>query len=542
LPKILTCAADTTWLLGTPSILPINEDLPNSTASEESHSWAVDQLRCCTTSHTACNAYASAPLPTRVIDTGGNRVQLHISSGEIERYICLSHCWKKFPMIKTLTSNIEAHKSEITWQQLPKTFQNAISFTRKLGIRYLWIDSLCIVQDDTLDWHIESATMGSIYQSAFLTIMATKSEDGSGGLYANLPETHQTRTLNITIQPTSQEPNPREQTIHARLEPKHFLDAKAHATPAMLRGWILQERLLSMRVLHFGAEEPSWECCETSACQCLFSHDMSFAAKQLTHNMTVWKSMDLPELEASWQKLVEEYCRLELSEHKDIFPAISGMVSQFQTVRKSEYVAGMWRDNLLHDLLWATEGTLESTPGRPRYKGDGAMATPWRAPSWSWASSRAGRGNGVRYYHHGRPRIIHIGDKLDGPRCRVVDVRCEPVGSDPMGELVENKNYLVLCGSVIPATISINTVRLVSDDHREKIEVTLNFHDDGKGGIHYYPDHDYHFQQLQPTVQNTSPALKPIALLKNSDARVYCLEMGWSGDDFVYLVLRRVTD
>ncbi|KAK0705660.1 heterokaryon incompatibility, partial [Lasiosphaeris hirsuta] len=101
----------------------------------------------------------------------------------------LSHCWgEPENMAKTLLSNLEAYKSEIAWEKLTKTFQHAVHFTYRFGIRYLWIDSLCIVRDDIDDWRAESAKMARVFESAFLTIMATGSRDGSAGLYADCPQ------------------------------------------------------------------------------------------------------------------------------------------------------------------------------------------------------------------------------------------------------------------------------------------------------------------------------------------------------------------
>jgi len=129
------------------------------------------------------------PLPKRVIDigqsSGNSALRLYETKGESERYICLSHCWGDFQPICTTTANINDYKKSISWKSLPKTFQDTVDLARFLNVRYLWIDSLCIIQDDLKDWEREAAEMANIYSKSYLTIAATAAFDCSQGLYSN---------------------------------------------------------------------------------------------------------------------------------------------------------------------------------------------------------------------------------------------------------------------------------------------------------------------------------------------------------------------
>lgn len=143
----------------------------------------------CTNLHRECQqALRRRRLPTRVIDVGNTTVgfyqRLFVSSGEEEPYLCLSHCWGDYQPIRTTKANIEDHKQNIPWQLLPQTFQDVIDLTRFLNIRYLWIDSLCIIQDDRNDWARESIAMAGIYGNSYLTVSATAAANCSQGLYA----------------------------------------------------------------------------------------------------------------------------------------------------------------------------------------------------------------------------------------------------------------------------------------------------------------------------------------------------------------------
>ena len=157
--------------------LPAACQIPGDTSCRESFEWALRRLRDCTENHHLCSEYAQSPLPKRVLDLGGPRdseVRLLTSEGEIiRRCVCLSHCWGTMTRLRTFTTNLDSHASCIPWDSLPPTYRDAVRFVRRLDIRYLWIDSLCIIQDDGEDWRREASKMASIFEGAYHTVAAT---------------------------------------------------------------------------------------------------------------------------------------------------------------------------------------------------------------------------------------------------------------------------------------------------------------------------------------------------------------------------------
>lgn len=173
--------------------------------------WLERQLQQCRTTHLRCNGRAEIlqdneavhtpqeeherqtqwPLPTRLLDVGDSDHPIRLwesASSAKGEYACLSHCWGSHQLLRTLIGNLEAFKHDgIPWDQLPKTFQEAITFTRSLGLQYLWIDSLCIVQDDISDWNKEAANMAAIYQNSFITLAATDAANSREGLFHYAP-------------------------------------------------------------------------------------------------------------------------------------------------------------------------------------------------------------------------------------------------------------------------------------------------------------------------------------------------------------------
>ncbi|PSN70821.1 HET-domain-containing protein, partial [Corynespora cassiicola Philippines] len=186
----------------------------------------------CSENHIYCRSLRPNILPARTLDIGSKdgsqEPLLHVNeTGEEGQWIALSHCWgdeKTGSFCRTLANNLAQHCRGIPLNTLPPTFRDAIIVTRKLGYRYLWIDSLCIVQDDPSDWKEESGKMVEIYQNAALVLAAETARNAQGGF----------------IEGTG-----------ASVQPEGHLETRA---------WTLQERALASRVLHYNRDRLLWSC------------------------------------------------------------------------------------------------------------------------------------------------------------------------------------------------------------------------------------------------------------------------------------------
>ena len=349
----------------------------------------------CSKHHPLCAPPEEATLPTRVIYVGNSRddqeLRLVIPHNMKAQYICLSHCWGQTQHLTTTTMNLSERLGRIPWESIPKTFQDAIEFTRRLKIKYLWIDSLCIVQDDILDWEAESAAMASIYGHSFLTIAATAAQNSNEGLFAEqnprMPRSYALKSGYLCT--------PKCQVFahrHCEIDFLKDMDGmnSAELYPLHQRGWTLQEHLLSPRMLHFGPDEIIWECSQTLSC-CCDEADSDHGLKhffgegfggQLT-NSYVGR-----ELEACWQIIVTLYSSRQLTVESDKLPAISGLAQKWQPSPFHTYLAGFWKNDLLYSLTWYSGDP--SACHRPR---------EYRAPSWSWAAIDGP----IRFTPHLRP-------------------------------------------------------------------------------------------------------------------------------------------
>lgn len=206
-----------------PNGLPVrvNRVISGDTASEQALAWAESCLDSCLDYHSSCGARNAIAMPTRLLDLRKVDVQSPCRSkiylfatGEVLRYICLSYCWGPDQPVKLLQSTHKVFTQDgIPWRNLPKTLQDAVIFTRRLGYAYLWIDVLCIVQDGDQDKQMEIESMCSIYQGAELTLCASRTTDSRDGCFSKTTQEY----ININTKDPTRPPILRNVSIRRAL-------------------------------------------------------------------------------------------------------------------------------------------------------------------------------------------------------------------------------------------------------------------------------------------------------------------------------------
>ena len=449
-------------------------------------------------------------------------------------YMTLSHRWGTDEQIMLTKSSLPDMSERIEIAKLSQTYQDAIAITRSLGLRYLWIDSLCIIQDSVVDWQAEATKMGDIFKYSICTIAASWASSNSEGcffdhgpLYAefsvpraaistprlstsvrlrqkrrqkrdrwlsgtmpisnieskgfdrvlerrrsrlsleiagfshdlvsgspthsscisastmslatnaksvgdkgfgmstpeknpqsivmtkhDFPEKTQSGSnSHEALQRSAKTRNNLESERHSAIQealsgPDHTESAVLYITPFQRalwehyvessplsrRAWVLQERLLSPRTLHYTKAQLFWECRESKACE---SSPHPYR-KTRTHPLDFFEYMEsghnmfglLTEpLYRPWPEIIEKYTDTLLSKPEDKLVAISGLARQVHSITKDKYCAGIWRENLVLQLLWRLQ--------RPQHQ----IELPYRAPSWSWASTE-GKVEFTKKAHH----------------------------------------------------------------------------------------------------------------------------------------------
>jgi hypothetical protein len=313
-------------------------------------------------------------LPSRILDIDNDRISLVETKGEEGKYIALSWCWGKVNPPKTTTTNLQQRIQNIPLFSLPATFRDAIVLTRRLGIRYLWIDSLCILQDSAQDWEYHAAWMTQIYSHAWLTLCAAASSNAEEGLFRQ-PESTSIGPirLNGTANLTGNEDIfVRRESFH---NPLYSVGNKYQLAqnwiPLLYRGWAFQEYLLATRVAHFTAVEVVFECSHHIICECRSGNHTNFGQKAKFYSAI--RQKEIPTLLTLWESIATSYSTRSLTEPADKLPALSGIANVFQRVIGSNYLAGLWEVELLDSLYWWAYA-------------DGGRPSCYIAPSWSWAS------------------------------------------------------------------------------------------------------------------------------------------------------------
>lgn len=418
---------------------------PNPLSSEVL-STIQEWLHTCQATHRHCRLASSSSspdsyrLPDRVIDVGYDgmdSIRLYSGPERHGSYLALSHRWVTGPTPGWVTtqSSLARRYGWFSLRGLPKSIVDAIRVTRVLGFRFLWIDSLCIVQDSAADWNAQSLQMATIYSNARITLFADCAKDDEAGfLYWRGSDEGKTITIPLSSPPNGglidgwREHEPL--TLHLRHGVKMAVqfsenvdDTSKHAELAN-RGWILQERVLSRRILHFGRDQIFWECHEGTFAEngylvqrrdvqeCGVTPDGRFTKMTYTQVLEEADQPSLPpeEFYKQWVRLVELYSTLNFTQGKDRLPALSGLAKAFhaRTDPENKYICGLWGTNIGLYLAWSIT-TTKPEEGHRVFQGyiydDGSNGgtnrqdstfihasqlstrpATYRAPSFSWAS------------------------------------------------------------------------------------------------------------------------------------------------------------
>ncbi|PQE06166.1 Heterokaryon incompatibility protein [Rutstroemia sp. NJR-2017a BBW] len=292
----------------------------------------------------------SPQLPSRLLDLGSNKPRLECDVESIDnlRYTTLSHIWGKDPAsyLQLKEETIEQFKIEVPSNAMPIKYNDAIRITRVLGIRYLWIDSLCIMQDSQSDWQTEAVKMAAIYGASACNI--------SSATYSSWSTEGYRKVCSL-----------------------------------LSRAWVFQERLLCPRTIYYGHDRLLWECCETFDDE--FSGPMPQVPRSKAQLYSVFSGMtqdelfggSIAEFNLQWSQMINEYRSCKLTFHSDRAIAFSGIASAIQSHTSMTYLAGIWKESAHLGLLWCVK------PAGPK----GRLRLPIlemqdgvKAPSWSWFS------------------------------------------------------------------------------------------------------------------------------------------------------------
>ncbi|KAI0203400.1 heterokaryon incompatibility protein-domain-containing protein [Astrocystis sublimbata] len=295
------------------------------------------------------------------------------------KFAALSHRWgPKTETASLKQANLNEFQKQVPRSSLYELLRDAIQVAGEIGLRYIWIDCLCIIQDNLKDWNYQSGQMASIYAGAFITISGTGFIDDDKGLFRDSPIAANIIIAENVPCPLYLGPRLQHPYIGTYGPGPHRMELTPEDYPLAGRGWVYQERVLSKRILHFTSQEVIWECLGKPQCECGW-----LDYRDLCHQSDI---LDLP-----WIEIVTQYSRMHLTEKTDRLPAIAGIAKSYADLHSRTYLAGLWEETLAGDLLWLAgdQLRLSQMPG-PTYTPEslGPRDRPLVAPTWSWASAK----------------------------------------------------------------------------------------------------------------------------------------------------------
>lgn len=367
-----------------PSLLP---------SSKETITTIQNWLQECFATHSECQQLQQSTKPSgklalgprRLLYLSGNashpqiRLQENYPGSEVPQYIALSYCWGGDQAFKLLKNLVHVWVKGMPYVQLPQTIKDAIQVTMDLGLQYLWIDALCIIQDSDQDKAEQISRMAEIYEQAYVTISAARATAVVEGF---LCSRYIAGEQGFRIPFTCEDGQPSAVILWQGREPDAW-------EPIDKRSWCLQESILSPRVLEYGTHNIRYHCARSRADESRLQsdgwigHSKTFAQLNMSHPLTSsvdWASLGDPyNFVQVWQTLVSHYTRRGLGWYQDKLLAISAIARKMSRSANKTYMAGLWVEYLGELLLW-----------HPNHDPD-AQETPHRhatyvAPSWSWGS------------------------------------------------------------------------------------------------------------------------------------------------------------
>ncbi|KAI9150016.1 hypothetical protein HJFPF1_09766 [Paramyrothecium foliicola] len=393
---------------------PCSHFVPGKMESKELSTEMVSKLRLwldeCVNRHAACPRHTANTLPRRILEVGDENtpIRLHQSrQNEKGSYATLSYCWgKNARQLMTTRATIQEHMVTVAYEHLPRTIQDAVRVCRVMGIDYLWVDALCIVQDDDDDKLDQIAQMGSIYKRSTVTLVAAGAESVNDGFLEDAKHRPSMwEDLSLPHKPVAELPilvgDGTFGTVFMRPDDSDL--TRSSSEPIFRRGWTFQELALSPRVVMFDSHQITLKCRECDFRPVFDTHvNFEFHCFDLPASVfgldpetdldigrsrsgAIAQQRLLRDQERIWSSIIEEYSCRDLKIFSDRLPGLAGIVTELHHAWGDAYLAGFWQRCIVQHLGWFRYSTGLADDPEPFQDMDRSQRIG--LPSWSWVTA-----------------------------------------------------------------------------------------------------------------------------------------------------------
>ncbi|KAI3325459.1 HET-domain-containing protein [Xylariaceae sp. AK1471] len=334
----------------------------------------------CRSQHSHSDGIDESFTPRRLVSVGLEGQTVKLVEGRMlptsSDYVTLSYCWGATLQLQTTEETLHRFHEVIPTDLLPKAYVDAFSIARALGVGYIWINALCIVQDDDEEWQTESAKLGKIFQKSLLTITATESADSSEGCFP--PRNDDGKKTEVFFSTNQQ--GTIESPILVRTYDRDIREGCLNGSIISKCGWTLQEQLLSRRIVSCMQTEVHWQCqaCYQTQSGLTFTSEEAFNSNMKLSGALLPSTAQMGDewWRNTWRLIIENYTARSFTFENDRIPAIASITKHIARIVDDVSILGLWKGSFGRDLAWWRSSE------RPVSMASSGF------PSWSWFSSQ----------------------------------------------------------------------------------------------------------------------------------------------------------
>jgi hypothetical protein len=348
-------------------------------------------MESCHRDHPSCSSQHEQAMPKRLIAISPNKLRLLETNVERQKYAALSYKWGGPQQVQATNASLSSLMNGFRIEDLPYSLRDAVTLTQQLGLSYLWIDALCIIQDNESDKSTEVSRMATIYENAAVTIASSRTNSAMESFLSPRTEFNGRRfDDDSSYELFGFDYRCRDGQLGSIVLMHEYRPRLFEQEPLDTRAWAFQERLLSPRIIDYRSEQTKWMC-RMSQGKTGFTngwlnrslgyrdHELLIQSQDTIRRLDHASKNSIHNARYEWYGILSLYTSRDITRKADRLPAISAVARRYAEILKVEYMTGLWKLWIGEELLWKQQQNITGAVRPTEYQG----------PSWSWAGINA---------------------------------------------------------------------------------------------------------------------------------------------------------